>query len=59
MQASPRVTVVIAAYNAGAFLKETLQSVFVQSLENFELIVVDDGSIDAPQKFLIRIPTPD
>ncbi len=52
MQASPRVTVVIAAYNAGAFLKETLQSVFVQSLENFELIVVDDGSIDRTPEIL-------
>jgi len=52
MQASPRVTVVIAAYNAGAFIDETLQSVFVQSLKNFELIVVDDGSIDRTPEIL-------
>jgi glycosyltransferase involved in cell wall biosynthesis len=52
---TPCVTVVIAAYNAEKFIQETLDSVFGQSLENIELIVVDDGSTDATPKILAAI----
>jgi glycosyltransferase involved in cell wall biosynthesis len=43
---SPTVSVVIAAYNAGATLADTLASVAAQTFQDFELIVVDDGSSD-------------
>lgn len=57
----PRVSVIIPAYNAAAFIAETLQSVFAQTLTNFEVIVVNDGSPDTAnferklQPFLERI----
>jgi glycosyltransferase involved in cell wall biosynthesis len=44
---TPKVTVVIAAYNAERFVRKTLDSVFAQSLENIEVVVVDDGSTDS------------
>jgi glycosyltransferase involved in cell wall biosynthesis len=50
--AGPRVTVVIAAYNAEKFIRETLESVAAQSLQNIEIIVVDDGSTDGTAKIL-------
>jgi glycosyltransferase involved in cell wall biosynthesis len=49
---SPNVTVVIAAYNAEKFLRETLESVFTQSLLDIEVIVVNDGSTDGTQAIL-------
>jgi glycosyltransferase involved in cell wall biosynthesis len=50
--AFPKVTVVVAAYNAENFIYETLESVLTQNLENIELIVVDDGSTDGTQTIL-------
>ncbi|HXX03137.1 MAG TPA: glycosyltransferase [Xanthobacteraceae bacterium] len=51
---SPKVAVVIAAYNAEAFIKETLESVFAQTLADIEIIVVDDGSTDGTSDILRR-----
>ena len=42
----PRVTVVMAVYNAAQFLREAVASVLAQSYRGFELIVVDDSSCD-------------
>lgn len=42
----PAVSVVISAYQKAQFLPRTLQSVLDQTLQDFEIIVVDDGSID-------------
>jgi glycosyltransferase involved in cell wall biosynthesis len=58
MQMPPQISVVIAAYNAERFLRETLESVLAQSLQNLEVIVVDDGSTDGTQQVLRSISDP-
>jgi glycosyltransferase involved in cell wall biosynthesis len=55
---TPKVAVVIAAYNAEAFLAETLESVFGQTLADIEVVVVDDGSIDGTVEILQRYADP-
>lgn len=42
----PLVTVVIPAYNAEKTLHETIESVLHQTLNDIEVVVVDDGSTD-------------
>ena len=45
----PSVSVVIAAYNASPYIRETLDSVFAQTFTDYEVIVVNDGSEDSRQ----------
>jgi glycosyltransferase involved in cell wall biosynthesis len=42
----PLVSIIIASFNKEKFIKETIQSVISQTYENWELIIVDDHSID-------------
>jgi glycosyltransferase involved in cell wall biosynthesis len=42
----PAVSVIIIAFNAERYLAEAVQSVFAQTLDDWELIIVDDGSTD-------------
>ncbi len=44
---SPLVSVIIPAYNAEEYFEETLESLLVQSLTNWEAIIIDDGSTDS------------
>ncbi len=43
---TPDVSVIIPTYNRRAMLLEAIDSVLAQSIREFELIVVDDGSTD-------------
>lgn len=40
------VSVIIPAYNAAPYIKDTLESVFAQTYRSFQVIVINDGSPD-------------
>jgi len=42
----PLVSVIIPVYNGARYLRAALESVFAQTYRPFEVIVIDDGSID-------------
>ena len=43
---SPLVTVYITNYNYGKYIRAAIESVLNQSLNDIELIIIDDGSTD-------------
>lgn len=44
------VSIVLPIYNVAEYLDECLHSIFVQSFNDFEVIMVNDGSTDASEK---------
>ena len=41
-----KVSIVIPCYNQGLYLKEAVDSVLASTFEDFEIIVVNDGSVE-------------
>lgn len=53
----PRVSVIIPTYNRAAYLLQALQSIASQSLQPYEVIVVDDGSSDNTREVVQSYPS--
>jgi glycosyltransferase involved in cell wall biosynthesis len=50
----PRISVILPVYNAQAYLNDALQSIFMQSYQDFEIIAINDGSTDRSGELLDR-----
>lgn len=46
IETAPKVSVITPAYNIAEFVAETLNSVFAQTFQDFEIIIINDGSPD-------------
>lgn len=49
---SPKVSIVIPAYNAARYVKEAVDSALAQTYSNTETVAIDDGSTDDTRKVL-------
>lgn len=49
---TPKVSIVIPNFNHARFLKRRIESVLQQSFQDFELILLDDGSTDGSRSIL-------
>ncbi len=52
--ADPAVTVYVTNHNYGRFLEQAVESVLRQSLQDFELLIIDDGSTDDSHEVIAR-----
>jgi GT2 family glycosyltransferase/pyruvate-formate lyase-activating enzyme len=54
----PKISVVMATYNDGLYLQMAVESILKQTFQDFELIIVDDGSTDATPDILSKVEDP-
>ena len=54
----PLVSVCIPTHNGAKHLKQTIESVLLQTFSNFEIVVSDDGSTDETIEILQSFPDP-
>ena len=51
----PTISIVLPTFNRLQFVPDTLESVFAQTLTDWELIIADDGSADATRDYLRKV----
>lgn len=54
MPQTPRISVLLPAYNAASYIEEAVESILRQSATSFELLILDDGSTDATGDLVAR-----
>ena len=47
-----KITVYISAHNCGEYIEKAIQSVLAQTIEDWELIIINDGSTDDTSEIL-------
>ncbi len=57
-EGAPLISVLMPAYNAEAYIRQSVQSVLAQTFEDFELLVVNDGSSDSTRDILASFADP-
>lgn len=48
----PKASVLMPVFNSGLFIEDSIESILSQTLEDFEFIIVDDGSTDGTSELL-------
>ncbi len=51
----PKISIVIPVFNCETYIEQSIRSVAKQTYDNFELIVVDDGSTDSTPEILKKL----
>ena len=48
---SPKISIIVPCYNQAQYLDECLQSALDQTFQNWECIIINDGSPDETEEF--------
>jgi glycosyltransferase involved in cell wall biosynthesis len=47
------VSIILSTYNGSKFISESIDSVLLQTYKNFELIIINDASIDNVESIIL------
>ncbi len=53
---APLVSIVLPVYNGEKYLAESLDSVLAQTYQNWELLIINDGSTDGTENLILKYP---
>lgn len=51
---NPLVSIILPVYNGGKYLEKCLESIMAQTYQNWELIIINDGSVDDSEKIILN-----
>ena len=54
----PKISVLMPAYNAGKYIRATIDSILAQTEQDFELLIINDGSTDDTEKIVREYDSP-
>lgn len=52
----PAVSICVSTYNRKAYLEQTLESIKAQTYQDYEIVIVDDGSTDGTEEMICQLP---
>jgi len=58
-ESTPLITVILPIWNGEAFATEAIKSILNQTIEDFELIIIDDGSTDNTHRVIDNLASND
>ena len=50
----PKISVIVPVYNTGVYLQKCFNSILSQGMQDFEVIVVNDGSTDNSEEIIMQ-----
>jgi glycosyltransferase involved in cell wall biosynthesis len=54
----PKISVIVPTYNRAAMLGGCIEAVLAQTMQDFELVIVSDGSTDATKEVVLGYNDP-
>ena len=57
-ESNPELSIIIPTYNRGYLLRRAVESVLKQSFQDFEIIIIDDGSTDKTEEVVKSFSAP-
>ena len=55
---TPKVSVIMSVYNGLPYLREAIDSILQQTYEDFEFLIIDDGSVDGSRDAVLSYDDP-